>query len=505
MARLATAERYEEPTYGNWRKPRRAGIGKWGLLPVLLVMAGVIGMTLAFRFADWRAVLVVAFLTAVAAGLVAFQDRHGKTLAARLGERIGFLQGKARQRNAYRSGPLGYIENGKFQLPGILARSTVYEGVDGHDRPFAVVNLPARGHFTVALEVQPDGSALVDPEQIDNWIANWGGFLASLGAEPGLVGAQAIVETAPDSGARLRRQIEGSISAEAPEVARAMLEDAMWEYPTGSSGTRCWITLTYRAVIRAGGKARTPEQVVLDLASRLPGLTTRLNTTGAGAARPLSGEELAKIVRVSYDPAVESVIDESNRTGEPLDLAWENIGPSAQVAGWRAFKHDSAVSRSWTMSQAPRGQVGGRLLERLLVSHPDVERKRIALLYRPLNVGTAAAAAHADLNQARARVRGSDNPTASAEAALEAAQATAREESRGAGLENFGMVVTVSASTAESLEVAAVTMETTLAPSAQVQLRPAYGSHDVAFAAALPLGVVPAAFTNVPTDLEGLL
>ena len=41
-----------------------------------------------------------------------------------------------------------------------------------------------------------------------------------------------------------------------------------------------------------------------ELAARLPGLTASLQATGAGAAHPLSAQELCETIRVAYDPAV---------------------------------------------------------------------------------------------------------------------------------------------------------------------------------------------------------
>jgi hypothetical protein len=44
-----------------------------------------------------------------------------------------------------------------------------------------------------------------------------------------------------------------------------------------------------------------------------------------------------------------------------------------------------------------------------------------------------------------------------------------------------------------------------LAATARIQLRPVYGSQDSAFAAALPLGLVPAAHLTVPREFREAL
>ena len=70
-----------------------------------------------------------------------------------------------------------------------------------------------------------------------------------------------------------------------------------------------------------------------------------------------------------------------------------------------------------------------------------------------------------------------------------AADRTAQEEARGAGLVNFGMVVTATVMTAEQIPDMVAAIDN-LGATARILLRPAYGSQDSAFAAALPLGVV---------------
>ena len=106
-----------------------------------------------------------------------------------------------------------------YQLPGLAAKSTLYEFTDSYNRPFALLHVPATSHFTVIFSTEPDGASLVDPEQVDAWVANWGGWLAGLADEAGLDAAAVTVETAPDSGYRLRNEVQMNIHPDAPEVA----------------------------------------------------------------------------------------------------------------------------------------------------------------------------------------------------------------------------------------------------------------------------------------------
>jgi MoaA/NifB/PqqE/SkfB family radical SAM enzyme len=82
-----------------------------------------------------------------------------------------------------------------------------------------------------------------------------------------------------------------------------------------------------------------------------------------------------------------------------------------------------------------------------------------------------------------------------------AAERSAMEEARGAGLVNFGMVVTGTVMNHEQLPdmVAAVD---NLGATARILLRPVYGSQDSAFAAALPLGLVLPTHLAVPASIR---
>ncbi|MFX5530501.1 SCO6880 family protein, partial [Acinetobacter baumannii] len=71
-----------------------------------------------------------------------------------------------------------------------------------------------------------------------------------------------------------------------------------------------------------------------ELAARLPGLTASLQATGAGAAHPLSAQELCETIRVAYDPAAATLIDDAHADGEVPDLRWSDVGPTAAQAGW---------------------------------------------------------------------------------------------------------------------------------------------------------------------------
>jgi hypothetical protein len=82
--------------------------------------------------------------------------------------------------------------------------------------------------------------------------------------------------------------------------------------------------------------------------------------------------------------------------------------------------------------------------------------------------------------------------------------ATAEEEANGAGLVNFGMVVTATVTDPTRAADAKAAIEN-LSATARLRLRVVTGAQDSAFAAALPLGIVLPKHLKLPAELRGAL
>ena len=228
-------------TYGNWRRPRSAGLGQLGLVGTAILMGGLIVVIVTTAVFGLLPALVVLGLLAGFLATLMVRDRHGKTGLQLLAVRAGWFRARAGGSHLYRSGPLGQAPWGTFQLPGLAAPLRLSEGRDSYDRPFALLEVPATGHYTVIFAAQPDGGSLVDQEQVDARVAGWGEWLASLGEEPGVVAASVTVETAPDTGRRLRSEVEAQIDPSAPAVAREVLREVVESYPVGSASINAWV------------------------------------------------------------------------------------------------------------------------------------------------------------------------------------------------------------------------------------------------------------------------
>ncbi|MGF3140990.1 SCO6880 family protein [Streptomyces diastaticus] len=495
----ASEPEVQQRTYGNWRRPNTAGLGNLGLAPTLMVIGGLVLVVLATLISVAAAALMAVLVLLLVAPL-AIKDRYGRTLLVRLTGAWAGRRARSSGTALYRSGPLGRTAHGAAQLPGLAARSTLSEAADSYGRPFGLISYPT-GHHVVVLACEADGASLVEQSQVDTWVAYWGRWLGDLGTEPGLVGCSVTVETAPDTGLRLRREIEAHTADDAPQLAKQMLAEVLEDYPAGSAQITTRIALTYSSAPRPGHPRRTVEEMAVDLGLRLPGLTESLSMTGAGVAVPLSAERIAEAARVAYDPAVAPLVEEVRGRDESTGITWETAGPLSAEDRRDHYIHDSAVSVTWCMAEAPRGEVLSSVLTGLLAPHPDVARKRVTLLYRPHDPATAARQVEADRKIALFRVQQGPRARARHDLELRAAEQSATEEAAGAGLVRFSLLVTATVADVEDLPRARAAVDN-LAGPARIVLRPVWDSQAAAFAAALPIGLVLPDHLALPASIR---
>lgn len=493
MSRASEVRADGPRTYGNFRLPRASGIGKLSFGATLGAIGGLASTFFMVMVAGLVPGLVV--LTASAAGVAAawFQDRHGYTVIDRMVIFMRFRSARRSGRTVYRSGPTQPTK-GTLTLPGILGGVTLSEGVDAYDRPFTMVDHPD-GTIAVPMQLSPTGTDLLDENTVDHQVAAWGLWLADLSGELGIVQAGVTVETVPDGGARLAREVRGRSVPDAPPIAHAVLEDIVDTYRTGAAVTRTYLTLVFdpRRMI---GRARRRDVLRREIASRLPGLTQTLPAAGAGSVHLLTPTEVCRLVRVAVDPAAEVIFEDAALRGEDVHVSWGQAGPISAETAWDAYHHDSGHSRSWVMSSPPRGIVQSGVLRPLLGVARDVERKRITILYKVIDAARSGDEVERDINRAQTRVEAAARrPSARALAELRAASQVAAEEASGAALVDFGVVVTATCTDEAALADTSAAVGV-LASSSRLQIRCAYGMQDSAFAVALPLGARPARSIN---------
>jgi hypothetical protein len=466
------------------------------------VIFGGLVVTLLASLISLTAALVVLVPLSILLVPLMLRTQDGRNAFQLLAVRIGWARRKAKGSTTYVSGPMSQRPGGRFQPPGLLGRMQMYEGRDAYDRDFGVLFHRSRNFYTIVLACEPDGGSLVDPDQVDTWVASWGGWLARLSHETGLRGASVIVETAPDSGTRLANEVLPRLAPDAPPAARAVMEEVVARYPSASSEMHTYITLTYGLPPTQKMKE---EELITDLATRIPGLLSGLVGAGGGVAYPLSAERIAEVVRVAYDPAVAGEVLNTRAQHGGTGLDWGDAGPAACVENVSSYQHDSGVSRTWMLTLAPRGTVRANVLRGLLGASPGTRRKRVALLYRPIDPATSARIVEADRRAAQfMATSGRGMVQARAATEMRATEQTAQEEATGAGLVEFSMMLTATVDSDDQLADTSAAMRN-LQGAARLSMRPADRMQAAAFSCTLPVGILPWELTLIPRDLREAL
>ncbi len=487
----ATVER----TYGGWRRPASPGLWTLGTVGTAVMFGGMIVTIAVLMFAGLIVAIPFAFATVLTTAPMAWHTEDGRNVVQLLTARTAWGRGRLAGANLYRSGPLARHGYGTCALPGLAASIEALDARDARGREFGLLSNRSVGHASIVLVALPDSSSLVDADLVDQQVAHWAGWLANLAYEPDLVAAQVLIEAAPDSGIRLRREVQGQLVRTAPPLARQVLGEVVDGYPAGSAAISSYLSLTWSTAARPGQKRRTVDEMALEVAQRLPGLTVGLAATGAGPVRPLTVAEIAASVRVAFDPAVHAVVDELG--GAKAGIEWSECGPVGAEEHRGDYLHDSGTSVTWSMAAPPRGVVFSSVLARLLAPHPDIARKRVSITFRPHKPATAARVVENDRKTAIFRSQSRKVGRAADEVEVIAAKQAADDEARGAGVVRFGLLVTATVLNPAELPAAVAAVES-LAGSSRLRLRRMWGSQAVAFQANLPLGMSLPSHVKVP-------
>ncbi len=481
---MSTAAETKRRTYGNWVQQRSPGLGSLGLLASCLLIAGVIVAMLTVMVFDLMAAVIV--LAVFASAAVAVGTPVGVTLL----RRMGFSRQVRRRAHQGRSGVFSKSKQPHNRLPGMLGRTTLLERNDPFGNPFAVVHNPRKnGLYTIVARCVAEGPALQDQERLDRWVAGYATLLGSLSQESALVCAKAIVDTAPDPGGRLESMVSQARASTSPALARSVMDECVRTYSETSSENVTYFELTFRG--RGLSRRGRQDDILSELARKVPNLLGLLQVAGGGAVDMVDAGDLAKIVRMAYDPAAQRWLDETEFANEPIDVSWDQAGPVADQADWDHYRHDSGLSVTWEMTAPPRSSVIERALNGLLRPDADFVRKRVAIIYRPHSPEDSAKVSEEDAQTANFLAGNTKKrPTAASKVQIRAAEQARDEVASGAALVQFSMLITATVTDDEDLIQAVSTVESR-AGAVPLRIRRSFGSQAAAFATTLPVGFVP--------------
>lgn len=492
-------------TYGGFTAVGRKGffgLSLWAFFGVLLAILPILVLWVVAGV-KWG-LLASGILVLLAIPLVV-PKRDGRSLYARWFGRLADLVGDLAGSRDLVNGPGGNVPDGSFRLPGLAADSRISTQIDVYGHEYALISYPRVHHHVVVFECYPTGNTLVDQAAINRSVAHWGAWLAHLGTETRIVAASVTVETATDTGLRLRRAVTSRLSQIAPRFSRAVVGSILETFNAAAPAinTKIAVTVSGRAQGRDDENV-DQDEIVAEMSTIVPTLRDGLRLTGAGSTvRSCTEGDLVDYVRVAYDPASGPDVEQLRGMGQGTGLRWEEAGPAVARTARDYYMHDGVISTSWTMAEGPRSIIYDSALSNLLRPEARVLRKRVTVLYRPEPAErTAAIVDRMENNASFAASLGRQRSRNSIAQAV--AHQMSSEEAQGAGLVRQGLVVTCTVPSVNELRMARQVV-TTQASSTRMKIRPATGSQDVAFQASLPIGVSLPHHSPIPVDIKDAL
>ncbi len=244
--------------------------------------------------------------------------------------------------------------------------------------------------------------------------------------------------------------------------------------------------------------------MAIEVAHRLPQLSKTLAGTGAAPGRPMTVERDRDRMPGRLRPRRPPLVGGGRRPDEcGRAISFDECGPRAHWQYDSYYRHDSGVSVTWEMAEAPRGFVTSNVLAGLLAPHPEIARKRVTLLYRMHDPAEAAQVVEKDYRDAVFNESGAKGLQSAHAWQCARPRRRRSEEAQGAGLALFGLLVTATVTDEDRLDEIGVVVED-LGLGARLALRRSYGSQAAAFAAGLPLGLVLPYHLEVPQILREL-
>ena len=487
--------------YGRWERPRSTGLFgmNWGTT----VLAGGLVIATIFSFVFTHSLVVVGVFLAVSAlvvGPLAY-SREGRSGWEMTVLRVQFNWARLRKQTVYRGGVFGQVP-GTARLPGIAAGSHMY-GYELRDgQRFGLIHYPSKNHFTVSLAVQPQGQERVDQWQINEWVAAQGDFLARLGSARGAVGAEVVVESVPDAGARIGSEVRRITDPAAPDFARQVMAETVLTRGSARVRSDVRLTLTF-SPLREASSREVGDQAA-EIGRRLSTLIVAAAQAGVSAS-PLSPGELAIYPTRAYNPELTADLERISGTEAADDLRWTGAGPITATEEWDCYRHNGFISVSWEMGTPPAGQVPSDTLLPLLAPRADLTRKRVTIVYRVHSTADAVKLVDNDFREALAAEQSKKGVvSASASLRVQNTNAARSEQARGAGLTRFAMLVTATIPAGPDTDIPTMRSEIeAMGDSARIGLRRCWGYQAAAFAGSLGMGTILPEYASISGKLGG--
>ncbi|GGK68782.1 SCO6880 family protein [Nocardia camponoti] len=482
----------ETPGYGGYREVTGFGLGRVGPAGTVVIIATVV--VLAFMtFID----LFVAFFGAIIAipvlsvAVIPIGNAR-RTAIQHLMWNLRHAWGSRGASDAYAADVLTENPRGEH-LPGVLAPLqplTVEDGQGGHQ---CLIWNRRTGILSAILRVSPVGTTLADQHDVNTWVRNYGSWLADLGFTPIIASVVFTCESSPTGGVDQRSYTLDRISADAPKLARDIMQEIVDQSRQTTADVTMRVTINFD-MSKASPTPKTLSAGASEVVRWLPRIESALAASGATVTGRATTASVIRNIRAAFDPAVR--VDLSDAPDAEADelLTWTDAGPIRHETNWDVYRHDSGYSVSWVFDVPPSGVVRQHVLLGLV--SPGKYYRRFSMVYRPYPAAEAAEIVENEIQAGTLR-RLWNSKTKKDETQREfddraRARRAAQEESMGAGLGRFTMYITTTVRNEETLGPACADVEQRYG-TAKLQFRRARGAQAAAFATSLGYGIDPTA------------
>lgn len=260
---------------------------------------------------------------------------------------------------------------GRLMLSGLPGAA---ELVDCPDLAATLILDRPAGTVTGVARLVGSGFVLDAPAEQEHKVAAWGRVLAGLCQEPAIVRVQLIARTRPGGLAPARAWWrQHSPTPNTPlDVALAQMLDEGFVVPYVRE---TFVALAVRAPRGRGG----PSGADLALVARhLDAFASSASAAGLRINGWLDRNELARVVRVGYDPAAAGHSEDGPVSFDPAPGVRES---------WRSLATASAVHATYWVSQWPRAEVHPAFLQPLLLG--ETAARTVTVIAEPLPTGKA--------------------------------------------------------------------------------------------------------------------
>ena len=479
--------------YGGWRRRRGIGMFGFGAAGTAAVLGALLALIITAT-ADAAALLYLAPPVLLAGGL-GLARIGGEPLALAALRRMRWQYGSARSWTRYRA-PVVAGHSPGFQMPGVLAPLTLLDCEDGYGGHYGIVLDRRTGLMTPTLRVIPASTWLANRQDADTWVANWGGWLASLGYLPMVRWVTVTIDTAPEPGTSLADSVAAALDPASPLAARQIMGQLAASAPAAAADVDTRVSISFDPKLSPAAPAGLTAAAA-EVGRTMHGLESALGTCGVTVLGRASAAELAGIVRTAFDPAARGEVNRILAPPPPAppaeELSWADAGPVGAEEEAGCYRHDSGISVTWAWQEAPRQTVTADVLARLVA--PGRYPKRVSLQYRPFPAAEATRVLESEVNAAQFRAvykhrTGRDETARDSYDQARARQAAA-EEAAGAGVCLVSLYVTVTVPSDAELPRAAAETEAA-AESSKIRMRRMTYSQAAGWAATLPCGICPA-------------